>query len=276
VAAALSARLRGKGWSFAGTARDSVKTGMIEANGGEAVEWSDARLDETAFDGASAILISTPPAGGKCPAFVTAADAISARRGSLAWIGYLSTNGVYGDWRGAWVDETANLLARTERGKARIRAEAGWRALAVSLGLPLVIFRLPGIYGPGRSALDKVRARTARRIFKKDQVFNRMHVEDIAAALEASIKNPQAGGLFNLADDEPSPPQDVIEFACKLIGQEPPPLMPIETANLSPSSLSFYTDNKCVNNARMKHHLGVKLSYPTYREGLRAILAKGG
>ena len=164
------------------------------------------------------------------------------------------------------------LDARIAMQRARLAAENAWRAFAEEQGPRLVIFRLPGIYGPGRSAIDQVRSGRAQRIFKAGQVFSRMHVEDIAAAVEASLNRPQAGALFNLADDEPAPPQDVVDYACRLLGVPSPPLIPIEEAALSDMARSFYADNKRVSNALMKRALGVGLLYPTYREGLRAIL----
>jgi nucleoside-diphosphate-sugar epimerase len=193
-------------------------------------------------------------------------------KASALWIGYLSTNGVYGDHRGAEVDEGSPLLATSPRGRARIAAENAWRAFAGEQGHRLVIFRLPGIYGPGRSAIDQVRTGRAQRIYKEGQVFSRMHVEDIAAAVDASLHRPEAGALFNLADDEPAPPQDVIDYACRLLGVPSPPLIPIEEAQLSEMARSFYADNKRVSNALMKRALGLILLYPTYREGLSAIL----
>ena len=179
--------------------------------------------------------------------------------------------GVYGDHDGAFVDETSDLKPTTDRARARIAAEADWAGLGVAWSLPLIIFRLPGIYGPGRSALETVRAGKARRIVKEGQVFNRMHVDDIAAALAASMENPRIHDLYNLADDEPAPPQDVIEYACTLLDVAPPPLTPLEDADLSDMAKSFYSDNKRVSNARMKEALGVTLQYPTYREGLDAL-----
>jgi nucleoside-diphosphate-sugar epimerase len=191
----------------------------------------------------------------------------------LRWVGYLSTNGVYGDHGGALVDENSSLRPTSERARRRIQAEADWASLAAAWELPLFIFRLPGIYGPKRSALDAARAGKARRIDKEGQVFSRMHVDDIAAALCASMTRPRLYGLYNLADDEPAPPQDVVAYACRLLGLEPPPLTPIDKADLSPMSKSFYADNKRVSNKRMKKALGVALRYPTYRDGLDAIFA---
>jgi nucleoside-diphosphate-sugar epimerase len=273
TARALAHRLRAEAWSIAGTARSNEQKAALEQEGIEALKWTK-NLDPAAFDGGDAVLISTPPEASRCPAFAASAAALAARASKISWIGYLSSNGVYGDRGGDWVDENSGLYPSTERGRARIAAEAEWAGHAVEWALPLVIFRLPGIYGPGRSAIDAVRAGRAQRIHKKGQVFNRMHVDDIAAALAASIANPGAGDLFNLADDEPAPPQDVVEYACSLLGVQPPPLVPYEEATLSGMARSFYADNKRVRNDRMKTVLAVRLQYPSYREGLRSILAQ--
>lgn len=267
VARRLAARLTGAGWAVAGTVRDPARAAAFAGDGVDPVLWSGGALVPPA-PGAGAILVSTPPADGGCPALAL----MRAMPGAPAWIGYLSTNGVYGDHQGAIVDETSRLLAASPRGLARIAAERAWRDFAAARGAHLVIFRLPGIYGPGRSAFDQIRAGRAQRIVKPGQVFSRMHADDIARAIEASLANPGAGTLFNLADDEPAPPQDVIEYACQLIGVEPPPLVPFEEAQLSEMARSFYADNKRVSNALMKRALGLALLYPTYREGLRAIL----
>jgi nucleoside-diphosphate-sugar epimerase len=194
-----------------------------------------------------------------------------ARLSTLAWIGYLSTVGVYGNAAGAIVDETAELHPNNERTRARVVAESGWLALGETTGRPVQVFRLAGIYGPGRSALDKLRAGTARRIVKPGQVFNRIHVEDIASVLEASIARPRAGAIYNVADDEPAPPEDVIAYGAELLGIEPPPEIPFEDADLTPMARSFYGDSRRISNARIKSELGVTLAYPNYREGLRAL-----
>lgn len=273
TARALASKLSAGGWRVAATARTSEQAATLAAEGVEAVRWFDGALDGAGFDGADAVLISTPPAEGGCPAFAAASEALAARAGNISWIGYLSSNGVYGDHGGDWVDENSALRATSPRARARIAAEAQWAAHAVEWALPLVIFRLPGLYGPGRSAIDMARAGRAQRIYKAGQVFNRMHVDDIASALAASMARPAAGDLFNLADDEPAPPQDVVAFACSLLGIEPPPLVAIENAGLSEMAASFYADSKRVRNARMKELLGIELQYPTYREGLAATLA---
>lgn len=264
------------GWAVAGTTRSREKAKKIRAQGVEAVVWDMGPSDTPFPDSINAVLISTPPGEDGCPAHIAAGKTIARRATDIEWLGYLSTNGVYGDHGGAWVDETSELRPMTDRARRRIKAENDWRAFAQTHDLPLIIFRLPGIYGPGRSAIDTVRAGRAKRIYKEGQVFSRMHVEDIAAVLEESMKNPRAHDLYNLADDEPAPPQDVIEYACKLLGLEPPPLIPLEEADLSDMAKSFYADNKRVSNQRMKSALAVTLKYATYREGLKSIFENEG
>jgi nucleoside-diphosphate-sugar epimerase len=260
------------GYALRGTVRQAARAGALDQAGVEPVLWSEAGIDPQAFDNVAAVLVSTPPTEAHCPSLDVAAEALAERAREIRWIGYLSSNGVYGDHGGAWVDETSPLYAKTPRAKSRVRAEAAWASHAAAYALPLVVFRLPGIYGPGRSALDTVREGRAQRIVKEGQVFSRMHVDDIASALMASLANPGAGELFNLADDEPAPPQDVIAYACELLGVAPPPLTPIEDADLSEMAKSFYLDNKRVSNALMKKELKIALQYPSYREGLTAIL----
>ncbi len=191
---------------------------------------------------------------------------------NLRWLGYLSTVGVYGNHDGAWVDETSETNPGSERSSWRKKAEDQWLELYETRSLPVHIFRLPGIYGKGRGPVSKIKSGTARRIHKEGQVFNRAHVEDIAAALEASCQNPNPGRVYNIADDEPAPPQDVLAYAAELIGVETPPLIEFEDADFSPMAKSFYNDNKRVSNKRMKEELGVKLKYPTYREGIKASI----
>jgi nucleoside-diphosphate-sugar epimerase len=193
--------------------------------------------------------------------------------GGLVWIGYLSTIGVYGDCQGRWVDETSPTRPISERSLRRLQAELHWRRFARETGKRVDIFRLAGIYGPGRSVLDGLRAGTARRIVKAGQVFNRIHVEDIARVLIAAMTKPIEHDLFNVADDEPAPPQDVIAFAAELLGVPVPPDVAFEHAQLSPMAATFWAENKRVGNARIKEHLGVALAYPTYRDGIRALAA---
>lgn len=271
TAAALARRMTKRGWTVAGTARSASSAARVAADGATPVLWPASGFGADAFAGVTAALISTPPDGAGCPAFRAAQSGLASKARDLKWVGYLSSNGVYGDYDGAWVDETSNLRATSERGLQRIAAEAQWAMFGVEWAVPTVIFRLPGIYGAGRSALDAVREGRAQRIFKEGQVFNRMHVDDIAAALEASLDHPGAGDLFNLSDDEPAPPQDVIAYACALLGEAPPPLTPIAEARLSAMARSFYDENKRISNRRMKAALGIDLQHPTYREGLTAI-----
>lgn len=193
----------------------------------------------------------------------------------LAWVGYLSTVGVYGDAKGAWIDETSPLRPSSERSLRRLHAEQAWLKFAEETGKRVEIFRLSGIYGPGRSVIDNLRAGTARRIVKPGQVFNRIHVEDIGRIVARAIDTPTAHRVYNVTDDEPAAPEDVLVYAAELLGIEPPPPVPFESAELSPMAASFWTESKRVRNDRMHKDLGADLLYPTYREGLRAILSAG-
>jgi nucleoside-diphosphate-sugar epimerase len=275
-AEALARRLAAKGWSIAGTARDPINLERFRGEGFEvcrvAGQPGNAELT-AALAGTTHLLLSIPPGAGGDPVLHHYRDQI-ASLGTLGWIGYLSTVGVYGNHAGAVVDETTMPLPANERTKARIVAESGWLAFGAEIGRPVQVFRLAGIYGPGRSALDKLLAGTARRIVKPGQVFNRIHVEDIASVLEASIARPRAGAIYNVADDEPAPPEDVIAYGAELLGMEPPPEVPFEDANLSPMARSFYGDSRRISNALIKTELEVRLVYPTYREGLLALCAK--
>jgi nucleoside-diphosphate-sugar epimerase len=265
---ALADRLRAQGWRVGGTTRTADKARALAARGIDAVAFGpDQALDPQTFAHASHIISAVPPDADGDP--VLARHGADLARLRPDWVGYLSTTGVYGDRAGGWVDETATLEPVGARGQRRVAAEAGWRAL----GLPLHIFRLAGIYGPGRSALDTVRAGTARRIVKPGQLFSRIHVADLAAVLEASIAQPNPGAIYNVSDDEPAPPQDVIEHACRLLGRVPPPAIAFDQAVLSPMARSFYGESKRVSNRRIKTELGVRLLYRDYRAGLAALLA---
>ena len=273
TAAALAAQLDPAAWSLAGTRRHPATAPGVVAFDGARRE----SVVATALRDTTHVLLSIPPTAEGDPALHHHAADIAALP-SLRWIGYLSTIGVYGDTGGAWVDETGAVQPHSDRGERRARAEEAWRDFGRSTGKRVEIFRLPGIYGPGRSAIDQLRAGTARRIIKPGQVFNRIHVADIAAALAcamalASDRSHLPFDTFNLVDDEPAPPQDVIAFAAILLGVPIPPDQPFDTASLSPMARSFYAESKRVSNARMKQVLGVSLRYPTYREGMRAIIA---
>jgi nucleoside-diphosphate-sugar epimerase len=191
----------------------------------------------------------------------------------LAWLGYLSTTGVYGDRGGGWVDETAALCPSGERGHRRVNAEQGWLGLWRDRGVPVHIFRLAAIYGPGRSPFEALRAGAAKRIDKPGQVFSRIHVDDLAQVLFASMRQPRPGAIYNVCDDDPAPQEAVVAFAAGLLGVPAPPLVPLAEAGLSAMALSFYDDKKRVRNSLIKHELGTVLRYPDYRAGLAAILA---
>ncbi len=269
---ALARALAAEGWAVAGTTRSGESTGLPGLPGIPVFPFDRTHpLDPAALAGTTHVVSTVPPDDLGDPVLDGAGGML--RGLGLAWAGYLSTTGVYGDRDGEWVDETSDLKPDLGRSERRVAAERAWRAS----GLPAHIFRLAGIYGPGRSAIDSVRAGKARRIVKPGQMFGRIHVDDVAAAVRASMDRPRPGAVYNLADDEPAPPQDVILHACRLLGVEPPPEMPWEEARatLSPMALSFYADNKRVRNDLIKTELGVRLRYPTYREGLAAILRGG-
>ncbi|WP_342772328.1 SDR family oxidoreductase [Pacificibacter maritimus] len=222
---------------------------------------------------ATHFLTSAGPAENGDPFLNTYKDQLKAVAGNLEWVGYLSTTGVYGDHAGGWVDETTSLAPSTKRGQARVEAEAQWRDFAQDCGLNLKIFRLAGIYGPGRGPFVKVRAGTAKRIIKDNQVFSRIHVEDIAQVLLASINRPQSSQIFNVCDDFAAPPEDVIGYAAELLNAPIPPAVPFETAEMTPMARSFYAESKKVKNDRIKSELDVALRYPDYKVGLKAMLA---
>lgn len=247
-----------------------LKANVLRQAGVKPLIWPDGPVAEEIAK-ATHILTSVAPQDGRDPVLDHFADEITARAPNLKWVGYLSTIGVYGDHQGGWVDETTPLTPTTQRGHHRVAAEAAWKALAKSADLPLHIFRIAGIYGPGRGPFEKVRSGQARRIIKEGQVFSRIHVDDIAATLDASIAQPNPGAVYNLCDDEPAPPQDVIAYAAELLGAEIPPAIAFEDADMSPMARSFYAESKRVRNDRIKSELGVVLNYPDYRTGLKAL-----
>jgi len=261
---------------IAGTCRDDDRRAELAREGVEAYLFDRPFADiAAALADTSHLLSSVPPDAAGDRVIARYGSTIAAIGGSLTWMGYLSTTGVYGDRAGDWVDETSPLRPSGERGRRRCEAEAAWLGLWRQHGVPVHLFRLAAIYGPGRSALDQVRSGAARRIDKPGQIFSRIHVEDIATVLEASMARPRPGTVYNVCDDMPAAPQTVIAFACALLGVEPPPLVPFDQADLSPMARSFYDDNKRVDNARMKRELGVRLRYPDYMAGLRALMNKG-
>ncbi|WP_342077278.1 SDR family oxidoreductase [Yoonia sp. SS1-5] len=269
-ARALSRILLPQEWRIIGTTRSEDRAARLMNEGVEPRIWPGADMIP-ALNAATHLLISAAPDEAGDPVLGALRDEIAARAEQFQWVGYLSTTGVYGDHGGDWVDENTALTPATKRGIARVAAEAAWAAIP---GLPLHIFRLAGIYGPGRGPFSKVRAGTARRIIKPGQVFSRTHVADIARVLAASIARPNPGAAYNVCDDDPAPPEDVIGYAAALLGMPPPPAEPFETAEMTPMARSFYAESKKVRNDRIKDELGVTLLYPDYRSGLKALLAQ--
>lgn len=267
-AGVLAALLRAEGWTVTGTRRSPGDDPGMYAFG------ADAPFQDGWLEGVTHLLISIPPGSDGDPALMAAGAALARRARQFAWAGYLSTTGVYGDHGGGWVDEDTPLNPGPGRSTWRAAAEAGWMALHHAHGLPLHIFRLAGIYGPGRNALENVRAGKARRIDAPGQLFSRIHVADIASVLRASIAAPHPGRIYNVCDDEPAAGADVTAYACALTGAPLPPLIALKDAELGPMARSFYRDNRRVRNERIKSELGVRLAFPSYREGLAALWAE--
>jgi nucleoside-diphosphate-sugar epimerase len=262
------------GWDIGGTTRDPDKRDFLRSKGVKAqlFDYEHPLGDPfSILEGTTHLLISTPPDDRGDPTFAMhAADLVQIP--TLKWVGYLSTTGVYGDRAGGIVDEQSEIRPNSKRGSRRVRAEQEWQSLLMNYGLPVHIFRLAGIYGPGRSALDSIRAGVARRINKPGQVFNRIHVEDIVQVLMASMAKPNPGAAYNLSDDDPVPSWEVITYACEILGVTPPPIIPYNEADMAPIVRSFYNDNKRVANNRIKEELGVTLKYPDFRKGIDACL----
>lgn len=274
-ASVLARGLLAEGWRIAGTCRDDSSRESLVAQGIEAHVFngqSPMNGFDAAFAGTTHLLSSAPPSDAGDPVLQIHGPQIAALT-TLQWVGYLSTTGVYGDRAGEWVDETSSLEPTGARGQRRVDAEKNWRALWRTHAIPVHVFRLAGIYGPGRNQISAVRQGDAKRIDKPGQVFSRIHVDDIAAILRASMNRPNPGAIYNVCDDEAAPPGDVIAYIAAQLGVEPPPLTPFDPTELSPMAQSFYRDNKRVSNRRIKEDLGVTLKWPTYREGVTGLLA---
>ena len=276
TARALARRLQPQGWEVTASVRDPAGAAKLAALGVTAIPLADRDGLIEALAHTSALLITAPPDAGGCPGLQALVPALAQAKAFPDWTGYLSTTGVYGDRHGGWVSEQSRLAAQSVEGARRVGAERDWLEVGRGMGLTVTIFRLPGIYGPGRSALDRLRAGEARRIIAPGQVFSRIHVDDLAAGLAASIQRPRAGGIYNLCDDQPCPNAEVIAYAAQLLGLPVPPEVPLAEAGLSAAAQRFYAESKRVSNARAKAELGWRPAYPTYREGLAAILAAGG
>ena len=271
----LARELQDQGWRVSGTHRPGD-------NGVAGTYAFDRNTPLTNFDDLFAdvthVLLSVPPDAAGDPVLDLHGDDLARHAKHIDWMGYLSTVGVYGDTGGKPVSETSRLLPTQERSRFRGLAETRWQNLAVRSQLPLHVFRLAGIYGPGRSPLDKVRAGRAQRIASPGHLFSRIHVADIANVLKASIAKPNPGGIYNVCDDDPAEPSAVIKFACELLDADVPAEIPFEEAvkTMSPMAQTFWADNRLVLNDRIKDELGVKLDYPDYKSGLQAVLAVEG
>lgn len=266
-----------RGWEVTGTVRSAEKAAELSREGIRTLVFGGFAVSSAlakAMAEADAVLVSVQPAEDGDPALGPLRAALMAAP-NLRWIGYLSTIGVYGDQGGAWIDEAMPPAPTNARTRQRVEIEEAWLQLGRDSGKPVQIFRLSGIYGPGRNAITKLRAGTANRLVKPGQVFNRIHVDDIAGVLMASLAQPRQGAIYNVTDDEPAPPQDVITLAAELTGLTPPPEVPFEQARLSPMAASFYGESKRVSNALVKREFGYAFRYPTYREALRALAEAG-
>ena len=269
----LAHRLRSEGWRISGSATSLEGAQALVAAGFDGLVLDGTRPADGVHERlatATHLLISAPPGADGDPVLAHhSADIAAAPR--LQWIGYLSTIGVYGDRQGAWVDEDTAPAPQSDRSQRRLAAEIQWQALGRASSKRVRIFRLAGIYGPGRSPIDTLRTGTARRIVKAGQVFNRIHVADIVHVLGAALAGAGRHAVYNVADDEPASAEDVVAYAAELLGLAPPPAIPFKAAELSPMAQSFFAESKRVRNNRIKGDLGIRLQYPTYREGLGAL-----
>ncbi|MGL5137725.1 MAG: SDR family oxidoreductase [Beijerinckiaceae bacterium] len=266
-------RHRDRFTSVSGTVRTLDKARRLDADGVNAISYAGGEPGATlvaALAAADVLLVSAAPDEAGDPMLRQLGPALESAE-CLQTVIYLSTVGVYGDHGGGWVDENTPVNPGSERARRRVEAEHAWTAFGSAHGIAVQIHRLAGIYGPGRSAINDLRDGTARRIIKEGQVFNRIHVEDIAGATMAGFAHPDVSGIFNICDDEPAPPQDVVAFAADVLGLSPPPETPFAKARLSEMGRSFYAESKRCRNGRLKTVLGYRLRYPTYREGLRAL-----
>ena len=264
-ASALGAKLIESGWTVYGTTRSIERAEKLNEAGVNSIIWPDTDL-KPYIEKASHILTSVAPNYQGDPFLNEYSEVLE--NNIFDWVGYLSTTGVYGNHDGGWVDENSPLNPSTQRGQFREAAELSWS----KLNLNLHIFRLAGIYGPGRGPFSKVRNGTARRIIKEGQLFSRIHVDDIAETLLASIKSPRKGAIYNVCDDNPAPPEDVIAYAAELLGMPIPISVAYDEAEMSPMARSFYAENKRVSNVLIKKELGVELKFPNYKLGLRSLL----
>jgi nucleoside-diphosphate-sugar epimerase len=260
----------------AGTTRSEERFPLLAASGIEPVLFDGTDLSPAVrglLEETTHLIVSAAPDDSGDPVLNAARTFMAGQMPKLEWIAYLSTVGVYGDHGGAWVDETSACRPKSRRSVDRMKAEQDWLGLGAEIGKPVAILRLSGIYGPGRNAFANLENGTAKRLIKPGQVFNRIHVDDIAGAL-IHLADAGLGGAFNVTDDEPAPPQDVVTYAARLMGIEPPPELPFETAELTPMARSFYGENKRVSNTAIKA-TGFRFRFPDYRAAFDAMWADG-
>lgn len=262
-------RQQAAGWQVQAVVRSEETRQRVEALGATAIDLNDA---QAAARQANALLVVAPPTDTGCPGLEVLGPALSDR---LSWIGYASSTAVYGDQQGNWTTEDSPLNAASPTGLRRLNAENGWVAACRPANLPLVIFRLAGIYGPGRSALDRIREGRARRIEKSNHALSRIHVDDIVSLLDASLHRPNQHSIYNVCDDEPASTSDVVTYAAELLGVEPPAPEAFESAVMSRAAERYFLESRRISNARAKEALGWRPQYPTYREGLTALLEAG-
>ncbi|MEQ1951281.1 SDR family oxidoreductase [Mesorhizobium sp. CN2-181] len=275
-AKAFAAQRPDKTIRVAGTTRDEAKFPTLQAAGIAPLTFDGSGFSTniiSALADATHLITSVAPDDAGDPVLAAGRETILGAMPNLSWIGYLSTVGVYGDHQGAWIDETAECRPTSLRSRRRVEAETDWLTLGEKMGMPVAVLRLSGIYGPGRNAFVNLRDGTAKRLIKKDQVFNRIHVADIAGVLW-HLAERNLGGVFNVTDNLPAPPQDVVAYAAEVMGVEPPPETPFETAELSPMARSFYGENKRVSNGLVRN-AGYSFRYPDYRAAFDAMWAGG-
>jgi len=267
----LAKKLAELNFQIIGTSRTTQHLEFHHNTGYELIHFTKADVEKH-LQSATHVLISTPPsADSGDPVLVQFHDLLQKQLHQTQWLGYLSSTGVYGDHQGNWVDELSASISPGQQGTLRLIAENAWLSLAMEFNLPLHIFRLAGIYGPQRNALARITHGKAQTIYKKNHFFSRIHVEDIATTLLASIQKPQPMSIYNVADDEPATSQDVDNYAASLLHIPPPQIVPFELADLSLKAKEFYTHNRRVSNAKIKQKLLVKLHYPDYKAGLKKL-----
>ena len=271
TASALVDHLGTEDWEIFGTTRNVDTADLLKENNITPLMWSDDTSIKSVIKRSNCILHSIAPTEVEDPVYEKFAEDIIARSINLSWVGYLSTTSVYGNHDGQWVDEKTPVNPSGNRGLLRVNAENTWARIN---NLPLHIFRLAGIYGEGRSPLDKIRSGKAQLISKPGQFFSRIHVEDIAQVLKASIEMPNRGSIYNVCDDMPAAPDEVLAYAAKLLNYPEPPRIDFEAAELSPMAKSFYSDNKRVNNHLIKNEFSLALKFPNFKAGLDALVGR--